>query len=470
MLDELTALDADDVAPTPGACLLMVDDEPSVLSALRRLFRTQGYKVIQATSGVDALTLLSSESVDLVISDMRMPEMDGAQLLEKVREHDPNIGRILLTGYADINSTVAAINRGEIHRYIAKPWDDQDLLLVVSEALTRRDLEAQNRQLLKLTQQQNEELAQLNRTLEDRVQARVAEIEQINGMLDTAYDELNQTFMVAVNVFSGLMEMRQDGIAGHSRRVADLSRAVALQLKLDENAQNEIYLAGLLHDIGKLGFPDSMLGKPSSTYTPEELVRYRTHPHDGEVALMPLAKLQSVAHMVGQHHERFDGNGFPAGLVGDQIMVGARIVAAASDYDGLVHGGMAQQQYLPEPALELIRQSIGTHYDKQVVAALVAAVRAMAEPDPNDYVVDAFELKAGMRLACDLLSPKGSLLLPKGLVFNAKVIAQVQRFVTTSKVGLELHILKDRLAPPRSPAATAATAAAPAAQPAAQAA
>ena len=458
MLDELPQAEADSPALEQGPCLLMVDDEPSVLSALRRLFRAHGYKILQATSGADALVLLSGDKVDLVISDMRMPEMDGAQFLEKVREHDPNIGRILLTGYADINATVAAINRGEIHRYIAKPWDDQDLLLVVSEALTRRDLELQNRQLLKLTQQQNEELANLNKTLEDRVKARVSEIEQINGMLDTAYDELNQTFMVAVTVFGGLMEMRRDGIAGHSRRVADLARRVAVELKLDENSENEVYLAGLLHDIGQIGFPDTMLGKPSSLYNPEELTRYRRHPHDGEMALMPLAKLQSVAHIVGQHHERIDGNGFPEGLAGEQIMVGARIVAATADYDDLVHGGMAQHQYLPDAALELIQQSVGTHYDKRVVAALIKAVKALEEPAANDYPVDAFELKAGMRLARDLLSPKGSLLLPKGLVFNAKVIAQVQRFVTSSKAGLELHILKDRLAPPRTPAVAAAAA------------
>ena len=303
------------------------------------------------------------------------------------------------------------------------------------------------------------ELAQLNHTLEDRVKARVSEIEQINGMLDTAYDELNQTFMVAVTVFGGLMEMRQDGIAGHSRRVADLSRRVAVQLQLDPNAENEVYLAGLLHDIGKLGFPDTMLGKPSSLYTPEEMARYRKHPHDGEMALLPLAKLQSVAHIVGQHHERFDGNGFPEGLVGDQIMIGARIVAAVSDYDGLVHGGMAQQQYLPGEALELMRQAVGSHYDKRVVAALVTAVLEELPPPANEYSVDAFGLKAGMKLARDLLSPKGSLLLPKGLVFNAKVIEQVQRFVTTSKAELELFIVKDRLAPPRTPAGAAAPAA-----------
>jgi response regulator RpfG family c-di-GMP phosphodiesterase len=159
---------------TPQTTLLLVDDEPSVLSALRRLFRTTGYRVLQATSGKEALLLLGGEQVDVIISDMRMPEMDGAELLEQVRHRRPTVIRILLTGYADIQSTIAAINGGEIHRYVAKPWDDQDLLLIVRDALERKALETENRQLLLVTQRQNQELQQLNQTLEDRVQARVA--------------------------------------------------------------------------------------------------------------------------------------------------------------------------------------------------------------------------------------------------------------------------------------------------------
>jgi len=460
----------DPPAPT-GPCLLMVDDEPSVLSALRRLFRPLGYRIVQATSGADALALLAGEPVELVISDMRMPEMDGAQLLEKVRERDPGIVRILLTGYSDIQSTVAAINRGEIHRYIAKPWDDNDLVLVVSEALSRRSLEAKNRELLALTQLQNAELAQLNLTLEDRVKARVAEIGQISDMLDAAYDDLNQTFMVAVAVFGGMLEMRQDGIAGHARRVAELARRMASLLALNANAEHEVYLAGLLHDIGKIRFPDAMLGKPSSLYTPEEMTRYRQHPHDGEVALMPLAQLQGVAHIVGQHHERFDGNGFPGGLQGEQILIGARIIATASDFDGLLHGTVAQQQYTTDAALALMRQSAGTHYDPRVLSALVTAVNEQRPPPANEYVVDASALRPGMKLAHDLLSPKGSLLLPAGAMFNARVIEQVQRFCASHKLTLELRIVKDRLAPPKAaaaPAATPATAAKPATLPVTQ--
>ena len=134
---------ADPAQPT----VLTVDDEASVSSALRRLFRLQGYRTLQATSGAEGLALMREHAVDLVISDMRMPEMDGARFLAQVRAHDAGIVRILLTGYADIGATVAAINQGEIHRYITKPWNDQDLVQVVRDALSRRDLERRNAEL-----------------------------------------------------------------------------------------------------------------------------------------------------------------------------------------------------------------------------------------------------------------------------------------------------------------------------------
>jgi response regulator RpfG family c-di-GMP phosphodiesterase len=431
--------------------LLLVDDEPSVLSALRRLFRTSGYRVLQATSGKEALLLLGGEQIDLVISDMRMPEMDGAEFLAEVRHRRPATIRILLTGYADIQSTIAAINGGEIHRYVTKPWDDQDLLLLVRDALERKALETENRQLLLVTQRQNQELQQLNQTLEDRVQARVAEIKQVADMLDASYDELSQTFTVAMTVFSGLMEMRQSGIAGHSRRVADLARSVALQLGLGENDQNEIHVAALLHDIGKLGFPDSMLGKPTSMYTPDEMARYRLHPEAGEGSLMPLPRLHGAALIIRQHHERPDGFGFPDGLIGHQIHIGARIVNAVSDYDGLVNGGAAQQKYAMQEALDLMHPLAGKHYDKQVLAALECVVKQLELPPVNEMEIGPPDLKPGMKLARDLLSPKGSLLLPKGLVFNAKLIAQVQKFTSGAATQLLLHIVKDRVAPPKAP-------------------
>src|SRR3990167_6819507 len=316
--------------PSGVPTVLTVDDDPSVLSALRRVFRAQGIATLQATSAAEGLALLKTHRVDLVISDMRMPEMDGARFLELVRSHDEGIARILLTGYADISATIAAINKGAIHRYISKPWDDQDLVLVVREALIRRGLEQQNAELTELTKRQNEQLRDANQTLESRVAARTAELQQITGMLDAAYADLDNTFVLAVNVFSSLMEMR-GGHPGHSRRVAELARETAKRLGLPARDVRDVHLAALVHDVGTIGFPDTMLGKPVSTYTAEEHQRYRRHTIDGETALMALSQLQGGARIVRQHHERVDGKGFPDGLAGAEIVLGARIVAAASE-------------------------------------------------------------------------------------------------------------------------------------------
>ena len=163
---------------TRPATLLFVDDEPNILSALRRLFRPHGYKIHTAEGGAEGLELLEREPVDLVISDMRMPNMDGAQFLEQVRQKWPDTVRILLTGYADVSSTIAAINKGEIYRYIAKPWNDNDIVLLVKQALELKDLEREKRRLEALAQRQNEELKELNANLEAKVLERTEEVRQ----------------------------------------------------------------------------------------------------------------------------------------------------------------------------------------------------------------------------------------------------------------------------------------------------
>ena len=191
--------------------ILFVDDEPSILSALRRIVRGQGYRVLLAEGGKAGLALLETEAVDLVVSDMRMPEMDGAAFLEQVHQRWPEVGRILLTGYSDITSTVAAINRGEIQRYIAKPWDDRDLLLALREGLERRRLLHDNYQLQQLTEAQNSQLKTLNAELADRVRARTSELEQVNGMLEKSFEQLHENASLATNTIPGV---KACGMAG----------------------------------------------------------------------------------------------------------------------------------------------------------------------------------------------------------------------------------------------------------------
>jgi hypothetical protein len=240
--------------------------------------------------------------------------------------------------------------------------------------------------------------------------------------------------------------------------VAGLARGVAAQLGLDERAQQEVFLGALLHDIGKIGYPDGLLGKPVSTYSPHELTRHRRHPLDGEAALMPLARLQGVAHIVRQHHERLDGHGFPDGLAGEAIVLGARIVAVASDYDGLISGGLAERHYTPEAARQSLRGGIATRYDGAVVAALFEVLaQGQAEAVPT-VEVEVRDLQAGMVLAQDLLSPKGAILLVAGHVFDARVIRQLAAMVTREGLRVMLTILRRSVPAAGAPADTAAAA------------
>ncbi|QPF75929.1 response regulator [Roseateles sp. DAIF2] len=432
--------------------ILFVDDEPSILSALRRLFRPEGYRVLLAESATAALALLETEPVDLVVSDMRMPVMDGAQFLEQVRRRWPELVRILLTGYADIGATIAAINRGEIHRYIAKPWEDQDLLLVVREGLTRRRLEQENRHLQRLTAAQNEQLQSANAELERRVLARTQEIAQINGFLEQAYAELEQQFLLSLDVFAGLLELREGGSAGHSRRVALLARRTAERLGLDPPTCQDVFSAGLLHEIGKIGLPDALLRKPVSTMNGEEQARYRQHNLNAEAALLALPRLQRAARFVRWQDERIDGRGLPDGLAGDELPRAAQALSLAVHYHGLLSGRLAAKRLGPTEAAAVIKQGAGLRYEPAVVAAF-QQVLAEAPPEvESDWLIAAAELRPGMVLARDLLSPQGTLLLAAGFCFDAHKVRQIHEFIERGGVRLNLHV--------RRPPPTAATEAA----------
>ena len=420
----------DIIEPTAIAqpVLLLVDDEENILNALRRLFRPLGYKIFTAGSGAEALALLVHEPVDLVISDMRMPQMDGAQLLEQVRTKWPDTLRILLTGYADVSSTIAAINKGEIYRYIAKPWEDNDIILVVRHALERKGLEQEKRRLEQLTRSQNEELKTLNASLETKVQERTAELRQTMSSLEQAHGELKKSFITSVRIFSNLTELRAGKLAGHSRRVADLARSLAQQMGMSDAEIQDVMFAGLLHDIGKIGLSDELLAKPFSTLNNEERAQVMKHPVTGQVALMSLDKLKAAAELICAHHERFDGKGYPNSLAGSAIPLGARILAVANEYDALQNGMLINQSLSPEKAHELIVKGSGQRYDPAVVDAF-NKILGVAEQQPElAQEIRTNHLKSGMVLARDLTAPNGFLLLSRDHVLDAPMIAKLQQF------------------------------------------
>lgn len=440
---------APEIAEPKVHTILCVDDEPNILSSLRRLFRAKGFQVRIAEGGPAGLALLETEAVDLVISDMRMPEMDGAKFLEQVRNRWPDTVRLLLTGYSDITSIIDSINRGEIYRYITKPWDDNDIVLIVRQALERKALELEKKRLEALSIRQNEELKALNASLEAKVEARTAELRVTNDSLQGANEKLKTSFITSIKVFSTLIEMRGGSLAGHSRRVADLARRIALKRQLDGKQVQEIFVAGLLHEIGKVGFADDLLCTPVALMTTRQLEDYRKHTVRAEQLLMPLQDLKGAAEIVGAQLERFDGAGFPQRLIEQSIPIGARILALASDYDNLQIGTLAQRRLSPEEAKTVIVQSSGKRYDPEIVAAFVDLLggvpREEAERERSGEIsVVARDLQVGMVLARDLITPSGLLMLSADHMLDERLIRKIIDFEKSGGMQLTAYIRLDR--------------------------
>jgi len=421
------------------ATLLCVDDEANILSSLRRLFHKDGYRVLTAGSGAEGLRLMEGESIDLVISDMRMPEMDGAAFLAQVRARWPDSLRILLTGYADIASTVAAINQGEIYRYISKPWDDNEVRLIVRHALERKLLEREKARLEALTKKQNEELQALNASLETKVLERTAELSRAHDALAAANEKLKTSFITSIKVFSNLTELAEGSRAGHSRRVAELGRRIAMKLGMERGAAQDVMLAGLLHDIGKIGLPDALLAKTPAQMNADELGLFKKHPLKGESALMALDSLRNPARLLRSHHERYDGQGYPDGLKASEIPLGARILAVANDFDALQIGSFSQKRLSADEARAFIAHSKGKRYDPQVVDTFLAPEGAAGNA-LRELALKPAELKPGMVLSRDLFSGDGALLLAADIKIDERLIKQIKDFVRSENLHIDIHV------------------------------
>jgi response regulator RpfG family c-di-GMP phosphodiesterase len=432
---------------TYSPALLFVDDEPGILSSLRRLFRPQGYRIYIAESGAAGLEILAKESIDLVISDMRMPEMDGATFLKEVRSRWPKVMRILLTGYADITSTVAAINHGEIYRYIAKPWDDNEIVTIVREALERMHLEKENQRLSALTLAQNDELKALNASLEQKVAERTAELRQALAFVEQSHGELKKSFLTSVQVFAGVIELRSGSVgsqmSGHGRRVAEHARSVAQRMGLSDNEVQNVMLAGLLHDIGKLGLPDELLSKPFNTLTGEQRALVMKHPLIGQNILMGIEKFKEAAVLVRHHHECYDGSGYPDHLTGIAIPQGSRILQVVNEYDSLQIGTLVQRPLKPAEAMTFLIENRGKRYDPVAVDAFAKLISETQKTGISEAPLRTMHLKPGMVLTRDQVHRDGYMLLARGSVLTSEIIGQLIKMEHAEQHTLTLYIRQE---------------------------
>lgn len=414
--------------------LLFIDDEANVLSALHRLFLPFDYNILTAESGADALALMEKEPVDLVICDMRMPVMTGDELLEQIRNKWPDVVRILLTGYSDLKSTIAAINRGGIYRYIAKPWNADDTVLVVRDALEHKQLLDDKKRLEALTLRQNDELKELNASLEDKVQQRTVE-------LRIAHEHLKKDYFTTLQIFSNLMELRKGTMAGHSRRVAQLCRDIAHKMRLSDSETKTIETAALMHNIGKIGLPDRLLEKPYMELLYAERVEFDKHPQRAAAALMALDPLSEASALIRCHRDLYDGVGNTSGLRGEQLPLGARILLVASDFDALQQGLISNDMLSPEQALEMIVGGRNKRYDPIVVDVfreLMSHVGSYGKVETEFHATCA-QLREGIALTRDVVTNAGMLLLMKGSILSADHIREIREYEQTASEKLTIY-------------------------------
>ncbi|WP_372835274.1 HD domain-containing phosphohydrolase [Pontibacterium sp.] len=416
--------------------LMLVDDESQILKALTRVVRPLKCKVITHESALAALEELKTTSVDLVISDMRMPEMSGEVFLEQVAEQWPNTERIVMTGYADLQASVDAINRGKISRFMAKPWNDEEVTKVVRKGFELANLRRRNEELLALTEQKNKELEQLNRSLEAKVSARTEQLKAVN-------DGLKNSYRSAVRMFSTLTARRLGMKASDNNQ--ELNRVllgVAKACGVEGAELKQLYYAWQLRNIGKLSLSDDLLFVPYVELPADKQRQFQNHPLLAQAATLLVKPLYPAGTIIVQHKEYLDGTGYPRGLKATEINRPARILCVVNDYIELISGTYQERAYSTNEALNYLKNYATEKYDDDVVNTLERVVQVLSnEGEINqDDCIGSKELKVGMALSRDLISGQGILLLSVGQVIDKTVIERVREIEFNLEEHFEIYV------------------------------
>jgi putative nucleotidyltransferase with HDIG domain len=359
--------------------VLFVDDEPMVLKTLTRLFRSEPIDVLTAGSAKEAMSLLDEQYIQVVVSDQQMPGITGASLLANVRELYPDVIRIMLTGYTEMNIAVEAINEGEVYRLMTKPWNDEEMLATISQAFDTHEMRGEIERLNRITKKQNRVLEEMNRSLEQKVQERTRQVQEKHAELRTAYVSTVRTLAEAVDA-------KDPYTRGHSERVGIYASRIARELGCKSQFIERIYLAGLLHDIGKIGIPDAIITKPGRL-TAEEYDTMKRHPEIGARILEPVVFLADVVPCVRHHHEWYDGSdsGYPDKLNGVKIPFPSRIILVADTVEAMTSDRPYRKAVPLEEVILEIQRFSGTQFDPDCADAFLELI----EREGEDFIEHA---------------------------------------------------------------------------------
>jgi response regulator RpfG family c-di-GMP phosphodiesterase len=364
-----------------------------------------------------------------------------------------------------MDAVVDAVNNGKIHRYLMKPWNDAELLLYVREALQQVELKQENIRLTALTQKQNKELLVLNQQLEERVEERTWALKTQNKKLKQLNKGLEKSLMDSIRLLLSLVESSNPKLGAHMKATGKLARQIAVAAGLEEGLQNQVEMAGLVHDIGLLGMPDRILETDERSMSPKEFDAYAHHPEIAALSLSSVSELKEISKIVAAHHENVDGSGFPHGIEGQQLNAGSKILAIAADYSTMIHlwpkvirrmisvaGRYTSQdtlnmlEYDDEAAVRekiaesVITEGAGTRYDPSMVSHFLACIGS----DPTIKTIQHLpfdQLEAGLVLAEDLRMKDGRLLITRGTALNQSALKVINEIGVRGKIDTSVAIM-----------------------------
>jgi cyclic di-GMP phosphodiesterase len=327
------------------ANILIIDDEPEITGLLFNLLR-EDYECSRAGSAEDGLALLYAKEFDLVLTDIQMGGMSGLEFVSKLIDHAPDTVVIMISGLHTIETAITAMRVGAFD-YITKPFDLLHVEAAVRRALDHRRLRQAKRHY--------------ENYLEELVRQRTQEVKQ-------ALASLKATYRSTLRALTTALDTRDSETHGHSERVVRFSLRLGRELGLDSAEMTALEYGSLLHDIGKVGVPDAILRKPAGL-TEDEWSQMRLHPLHGKQILKGVEFLEGASLVVEQHHEKWDGSGYPQGLAGEQIDLKARIFAVADTFDAIMSNRVYRKGNTYEEAVAELRRCAGTQFDPAVVAA-----------------------------------------------------------------------------------------------------
>ncbi len=337
--------------PAADRRVMVVDDEASIRDPLGRFLSSRGYEVHSADSVASALALLDRLQFGALLCDVRMPGRSGLELLPETRSRDEDCAVVMLTGVNDAATATEALAQGAVD-YLTKPVELDRLAIAISKALERRRTRIEDRDV--------------ERLVREEVALRTAALEREKLALRAHAIEVLSTLVT-------LTEAKLPFHAGHARRAAALSVRLATELALDADTIELIEIAGMVHDIGKIAIPDALLMK-LEPLSADEWLTVREHVRIGVDLLRPLRHLSPMLPFVRDHHECWDGSGYPEGRRGEEISIGGRILMVANAYTASVAGRPYDDALTPAQALARVEQYAGTRFDPVVVRALRAVV------------------------------------------------------------------------------------------------